>query len=41
MGIECNNEFEKENDDMLEENYMTVYVKMICEKPISMKYDRN
>ena len=41
MGIEYNNEFEKENDDMLEENYMTVYVKMICEKTISIKYDRN
>ena len=38
MGFEYNNEFEKEN--MLEENYMTVYVKMICEKTISIKYDR-
>ena len=28
VGIEYNNEFEKENDDTLEENYMTVYVKM-------------
>ena len=34
-------EFEKENDDMLEENYMTVYVKMIHEKTISIKCDRN
>ena len=41
VGIEYNNEFEKENGDMLEENYMTVYVKMICEKTISIKYDRN
>ena len=41
MGIEYNNKFEKENDDMLEENYMTAYVKMICEKTISIKYDRN
>ena len=41
VGIEYNNEFEKENDDMLEENYMTVHVKMICEKTISIKYDRN
>ena len=29
VGIEYNTEFENENDDMLEENYMTVYVKMI------------
>ena len=41
VGIEYNNEFEKKNDDMLEENYMTVYAKMICEKTISIKYDRN
>ena len=41
VGIEYNNEFEKENDDMLEENYMTVYVEMIYEKTISIKYDRN
>ena len=41
VGIEYNNEFEKEADDMLEENYMTVYVKMICEKTISIKCDRN
>ena len=38
MGIEYNTE---ENDDMLEENYMTVYVKMIYEKTISIKCDRN
>ena len=41
VGIEYNNEFEKENDDILEENYMTVYMKMIYEKRISIKYDRN
>ena len=41
VGIEYFNEFEKENDDILEENYMTVYVKMIYEKTISIKYDRN
>ena len=41
VGIEYNTEFEKENDDMLEENCMTLYVKMICEKTISRKYDRN
>ena len=41
MGIEYNTEFEKENDDMLEENYMTVYVKMIYAKTISIKCDRN
>ena len=38
MGIEYNTE---ETDDMLEENYMTVYVKMIYEKTISIKCDRN
>ena len=38
MGIEYNTQ---ENDDMLEENYMTVYVKMINEKTISMKCHRN
>ena len=38
VGIEYNTE---ENDDMLEENYMTVYVKMINGKTISMKYHRN
>ena len=41
MGSDYNTEFEKENDDMLEENYMTVYVKMIYEKTISIKCDRN
>ena len=41
VGIAYNTEFEKENDDMLEENYMTVYVKMIYEKTISIKCDRN
>ena len=41
MGIEYNNEFEKENDGMLEENYMTVYVKMSYGKTISRKYNRN
>ena len=41
MGIEYNTEFEKENDDMLEENCMTVFVKMIYEKTISIKCDRN
>ena len=40
-GIEYNNEFEKENDDTLEENYMTVYVKMSYGKTISRKYNRN
>ena len=38
MGIEYNTE---ENDDMLEENHMTVYVKMIIGKTISIKYHRN
>ena len=41
VGIEYNTEFEKENDDMLEENYMTVYMKIIYEKTISIKCDRN
>ena len=41
MGIEYNTEFEKENDDMVEENNMIVYVKMIYEKRISIKCDRN
>ena len=41
VGIEYNTEFEKENDDMLEENNMTVYVKMIYEKTTSIKCDRN
>ena len=41
VAVEYNNELEKENDDMLDENYMTVYVKMIYEKTISIKYDRN
>ena len=41
VGIEYNNEFEEENDDMLEENYMTVYVKMSYGKKISRKYNRN
>ena len=40
VGIEYNTEFEN-NDDMLEENYMTVHVKMIYEKTISIKCDRN
>ena len=40
-GIEYNNEFEKENDDTFEENYMTVYVKMSYGKTISTKYNRN
>ena len=35
------NEFEKENDDTLEENYMTVYMKMSNGKTISRKYNRN
>ena len=38
VGIEYNTE---ENDDMLEENYMTVQVKMINEKTISIKCRRN
>ena len=38
VGIEYNTE---ENDDTLEENYMTVYVKMINGKTISIKYHRN
>ena len=38
MGIECNTE---ENDDMLEDNYMTVYVKIINGKTISIKCHRN
>ena len=41
VGIECNTEFEKENDDMLEENYRRVFVKTIYEKTISIKCDRN
>ena len=38
VGIEYNTE---EKDDMLEENYMTVYVKMVDGKTISIKYHRN
>ena len=38
MGIEYNTE---ENVDMLEKNYMTVYVKMINGKTIGIKYHRN
>ena len=38
MGIEYNTE---ENDDMLEENYITVNVKMINGKTISIKCHRN
>ena len=38
MGIEYNTE---ENDDMLQENYMTVYVKIINGKTISKKCHRN
>ena len=38
VGIEYNTE---ENDDMLEENYMTDYVKMLYEKTISIKCHRN
>ena len=41
VGSDYNTVFEKENDDMLEENYVTVYVKMIYEKTISIKCDRN
>ena len=36
VGSDYNTEFEKENDDTLEENYMTVHVKMIYEKTISI-----
>ena len=38
VGIEYNTE---ENDDMLEENYTTVYVKMLNGKKISIRYHRN
>ena len=38
MGIEYNTE---ENDNMLEENYTTVYVKMINGKTISIRHHRN
>ena len=41
MGIGHNNEFENQNDDTLEENYMTVYVKMSYGKTSSRKYNRN
>ena len=41
VGIEYNNEFEKENDDTLEENYMTASVKLSYGKTISRKYNRN
>ena len=41
MGSDYNTEFEKKNDDMLEDNYMTVYVETIYEKTISIKCDRN
>ena len=34
-------EFEKENDDLLTETFMTVYVKMSYGKTISRKYNRN
>ena len=36
-GSDYTTEFEKENDDMLEENFMTVYVKTIYGKTISIK----
>ena len=41
VGIEYNNEFENEHDDVLEKNYMTVYVKVSYGKTISRKYNRN
>ena len=41
VGIEYNTEFEMENDDMLEENYTTVYANTIYEKTLSIKCDRN
>ena len=41
VGSDYTTEFEKENDDMLEENFMTVYVKTIYGKTISLKCDRN
>ena len=41
MGIEYNSEFEKENDDMLGEDYTTVHAKMSHGKTISRKYNRN
>ena len=36
VGSDYNTEYDKENDDMLEENYMTVHVKTIYEKTISI-----
>ena len=41
VGSDYTTEFEKENDDMLEENFMTVYVKTIYGKTISIKCERN
>ena len=41
VGSDYTTEFEKENDDMLEENFMTVYMKTIYGKTISIKCDRN
>ena len=36
MGDDYTTEFEKENDDLLEETFMTIYVKTINGKTISI-----
>ena len=41
MGSDYTTEFDKENDDLLKENFMTVYVKTIYGKTISIKCERN
>ena len=41
MGSDYTTEFEKENVDVLEENFMTVYVKTIYGKTTSIKCNRN
>ena len=38
---EENEENSKVIDDLLDENYTTIYLKIIDEKTISIKYDRN
>ena len=41
VGSDYTTEFDKENDDLLKENFMTVYVKTIYRNTISLKCERN
>ena len=41
MGSDHATEFDKENDDLLKENFVTVYVKTIYGKTISIRCGRN